>query len=226
MKNKKINAFISKLAKSELVSKITGGSLNSQTAATESNGMNSIFNFNKKTTKDKIVLALGVVMILIVVAVLVYFLFFNKKKEEVSNDNKTLYDIAYETMGFKENTKLQKLYCSKKSSESGEQVNGVETVIYYFNDDEVETSIQHLDIKIKDEYMDYFDSMYKSYDESLTNDYKYDNVDTNLTKGDKELLTTVIIYNSKKVENKLSVANVTNYDDAKKTYVDAGFSCK
>ena len=195
-------------------------------AANGGNYANKVLINNGKNNKKVIWIAAGLVLLILVVVEII--LIVTKKDDDSSKTIKdeTLYDIAYNTMNFKEDKDLTKVDCLRKNKNSGDNVIEEDRRIVYFKGNNIETVIDHRDIKLSGDYESYFDTMYKEYEDSLKNDYKYDNVDTNITKGENELLTTIIIYNKGNGEKKLGFPEYVSVEDAKKTMIDGGYSCK
>lgn len=186
--------------------------------------------YSKKigTTKDnrKVIICASVAILLVIIILVVVLLLGRKGPKSKDKESTSIFDIAYDTMGFKEDKSLKKLYCSKEvSSEDNKEVIDNDIQIYYFKGDDIQTVIYHNDISLTDNYMDYYDTMYKEYDKSLEQNYNYDNVDTNLTKGTNRMLVTIIIYGDRTGDNVLGLPNFVNYDDAKKASIDDGYTC-
>lgn len=219
----------SKAVESSLVSQI----VNTNMQPNNVGGVNSTKIENKYgeffTMDDnkKVVIGSVVAIILIVLVILIIFLMgFFKKDKEQEPGSKTLYEEAYEQLSFEENTKLKKLTCKKTTTEESMEVNEEETRIYYFDHDEVDAMIFHNDIVLSENYIDYYETMVKEYQKSLKEDYQYDNVKTNIIEKDNEMLITIIADNKKETENKLGAPNFVNYEDAKMTMIDSGYTCK
>lgn len=212
--------------KSDIIENLVQNGNIDQVGARQTTNATSKFFRNLNNQGDNKVMIIAFLAIILVIVILIFAIVKSNSNKKDTKENKSLYDIAYETMGFKENSKLKKLYCSKKTTNEEDEVQEEEIRIYYFDGDEVDTVIYHNDINLSDDYMDYYDTMYDEYDKSLANDYKYDNVDTNITKGENRLLITVIAYNKREGEKKLGVPKFVNYEDAKKTTIDSGYNCK
>lgn len=228
MKKRGTNSKTSRSVYSDTVNKIMGifNLSNILNAKETMFAKNKLLSKKEATKKDKMIMlgAIGICLILVIVIIIVVIP--KNKKVAPEEKKKTIYELTYKDMKFEENKSLRKLECHKNVINENSDLSQEEIKIYYFNEDVIDTYIYHIDIKVTDEYMDYYDAMYKTYDESLKRDYSYDNVDTNLTKGDKELLITVINYNSREGENKLSPEAFINYEDAEKSITDSGYICK
>lgn len=178
---------------------------------------------NKKNTKIIYI----IVLILVVVLVGVVYFIFTKKTEKDNNVpvENTIFTSAYKKLDFKEDKKLKRLYCSKTNTNEQSQVNDTEYSILYFDDNnEIQTYLFHDYIKLTDEYMNFYDEMYDNYKESLDNDYKYSNVVTDITKGEKEILVTVLTKKSDD-KNTLGLPNYVSYEAAKQEKISEGFTC-
>ncbi len=230
MKKKKrgTNSKYSKKIYSDMVSKVLGvlNLSNILNAKETIFARNKLLTKKEATKKDKLILLGAILLCVLVVIIIVIIVMPKKKKEEKIEEKESIYELTYKDMNFKENKSLRKLECHKSVISENSDLKQEEIKIYYFDEDEIDTYIYHIDIKVTDDYMDYYDAMYKTYDESLKNDYAFDNVDTNLTKGDNELLITVINYNKKEGLKKLSPEAFVNYEDAEKSITDSGYICK
>lgn len=175
----------------------------------------------------------GIIMILLIVIfiiVLTLLIFYDSKKDTTiisSNDtDKTIFEEAYENLKFEEDASLTKLSCSKRIPKENAGIEERETLIYYFSKENTEISIYHIDIVLSDEYMDYYDKIYNEYDKLLKNDYNYDNVDTNITRWDNEILVTVITYAKKNGNKLIGIKPFLSYEDAKVTTINDGYICE
>ncbi len=228
MSRTKTNIKKYKDVKSNIVSSIIKeNSENYNVGAVEKSNITSkVMNFTPKNKNDQKVVTIACVVIGVVIVFLAVSLIIRGRKNEKPNtETESLYDIAYKEMKFKEQDNLKKLTCSKTTTEEGTEIKEEEKNIYYFDGNEIDTIIYHTDITVSDAYMDYYDDMYNAYSKSLETDYKYDNVDTNLTKGKNRLLVTIITYNKREGQNKLGTPSFVNYEDARKSSVDNGYSC-
>lgn len=228
-KNKKgTNSKFSKSTYSETVNRILGVFSLSQIL----NAKEAIFAKNKllskreATKKDKNILLIATIICILIALIIVIIVIPKDKKKKETPKKESIYELTYRDMKFEENKSLKKLECHKSVASENSDLKQEEIKIYYFDEDVIDTYIYHIDIKVTDNYMDYYEAMYKTYDESLKKDYSFDNVDTNLTKGNNELLITVINYNKREVENKLNPEAFINYSDAEKSITDSGYVCK
>ncbi len=168
--------------------------------------------------------------IIITIVSLIILICLDCKKDESSNlstnTNKTIYEEAYENMNFREDPSLKKLSCSKKIPNDNVAIQEQETLVYYFFEENIEISIYHTDISLSNEYNDYFDKIYNEHEKSLKTDYDYDNVDTNITRRDNEMLITVITYAKRDGKKKLGIKPFLSYDDAKVAAINDGYICE
>ncbi len=214
---------------SPIVSSLVGSEVTSKIGAKESIGLKSkYYNIFNNRGKNKNVIIVSTLLIVVIIVFVVLFLFFklNNKHKVKTDDTLSIYEKAYASLNFKENTDLTKLSCSKDIlMNTNSQVKEEDSIIYYFDNEKVDTIIYHNYITISDDYMDYYNTMYNEYDKSLKADFHYDNVGTNVIKDGNSMLVTVIIYSSKEGANKLNVPNFTGYENAKKEALDGGYQC-
>ena len=182
-----------------------------------------IISNNKKSDIIKTISIIVLSCMIVILAILIYFKYSEPKSKKVKS--KDLYQEAYNYLKFKEDSKLNKLYCTKEITENTNEVSSKETTIYYFNGSEILTSIYHKEISLSSNYEDYFDEMKKNYEQSLEQDYQYPNVKKNIMSGENKILVTVITEKSEE-ENSLGLPIYVNYDDAKQALKDAEYICK
>lgn len=226
MKKNQINSQESRDVQSDIVRKI----VNSNPKVNSNVGTNIVSIVSNRYTKRKNKLGNIIVLSFIigVIIVLIGFISLESKKGIIDDSqvDKTIFEEAYETIGFKEDSILKKLSCTKKISNDNSGIEEQETLIYYFSEENAEIFIYHTNIILSDEYMDYYDKMYNEYETSLKNDYDYDNVDTNITRRNNEMLVTVITYAKKSGTKKLGIQPFLNYEDAKTSTANKGYICE
>lgn len=226
MKKSKINSQESRNVQSDIVKKIVNP--NSKVNANVGTNIVSISSDNHTKRKNKVGSIIILAFIIIVIIVLAILIFLESKKDLIDDTiiDKTIFEEAYENMGFEENSSLKKLSCTKKISHDNSGIQEQETLIYYFSEEDVEISIYHTNINLSDEYMDYYDKMYNEYVTSLKKDYNYDNVDTDITRRNNEMLVTIITYAKKEGPRKLGIQPFLNYEDAKMSTTNNGYICE
>ncbi len=211
-----------KNVESNIVGNIMDANANMHVGATNGIANNKILqDFFKDRKKTKAI----VVLLVIFFVLLAIFIMIRIMRKQDNSTKPTIYDIAYANLKFIENPKLKKLSCHKNNVKAENEVKSEDVVIYYFDNDDIDTVIYHTDITLSENYMDYFETMYTEYDKMLDNEYHFDNVKSSLTTDHNRLLVTIIVSNKKDVENKLGALTFTNYDDAKKTNLAAGYNC-
>ena len=148
-----------------------------------------------------------------------------KKPADEKKISSDLYKEAYNNLTFKEDNKLDKLYCSKDLTENTQEIKSKEVIIYYFDNNEMKTYIYHKEISLSDEYMDYFDETIKQHKNSLSNDYPYPNVKSNIVSNGNKILVTVIT-NKSDDNNAAGLPIYINYEAAKQSLEDNNYECK
>ncbi|MCM1053869.1 MAG: hypothetical protein NC483_07855 [Ruminococcus sp.] len=227
MKKKKSNSKQGHNVHSDIVQEIT--ELNSQVNTTVGrNVVNMVKPYTKSSNKLGSVIIISFIIVLI--AILIVLIFVDSKKivaQSPNNDpEKTILEKSYESLKFKEDTTMKKLTCSKKIPNDNAGIQEHETLIYYFAEDKVEIYIYHTDIVLTDEYIEYYDKIYNEYEKTLKNEYNYDNVDTDITRFDNEMLVTVITYKNKDGNKKLGIKPFLSYNDAKIATINDGYICE
>lgn len=182
-----------------------------------------IENYQNESKESKVKLILIFLLILVII-VIVFVLFFKKEKQEEEPKNQTIFERAYSNLNFKESSSLTKVYCSTNVS-NGSEVTDEKILIYYFDNNELTTYISHDDIKLSNNYMDYYDEMYDKYLESLRNDDKYKNVKKSIEKGENEILITIITTKSNS-NTAISLPSFVSPTEAKQKAIADGYTCK
>ena len=175
-------------------------------------------NDKKKNT------AIAVLSIMIIIMIVLIILKYRKPK--LSNKNKLdIYEEAYDNLKFKENSNLEKLYCTKNLTIDKNEVDAKEVLIYYFDKGGLETFIFHREIDISDNYMDYYDEMVSQYKKELSNDYSYPNVKSNIVSRKNKILITILTEKSDSAKA-LELPKYFAKDAAKNSLNSAQYDCK
>ena len=225
MKKNQINSQESRNVQSDIVKKIVNS--NSKVNANVGTNVVSIadnHNIKSKNNIGNIIILSSIIAIIVILMVLI----FSENKKDITDDtvrDKTIFEEAYESIGFEEDLSMKKLSCTRKIPHDNSEIQEQETLIYYFSEDDIEISVYHTNISLSDEYMDYYDKIYNEYVTSLKNDYNYENVDTNIIRRNNQMLVTIITYAKKGENKKLGIQPYLNYEDAKMSTMSNGYIC-